>query len=223
MASAWGGYIFISNVVAVYGFVMVASRRFNDRVYTAYCTFFVLGTILAMQVRPALRCPWVHAPQTSPSAAASVANAHFPCCGACLLAALHNHGHTKRNVTAITAYCVCAGPFHWLPARAVERAPGVHPHLHRHERAPPKEAWELRTLVRNWLCVAAVVLLAKGQAMRLRPLALSNRAFRPPLRPAPPSTSTSTLAGACACLAAVRAGVPAAAVCEDQAGGSAPV
>lgn len=51
MASAWGGYIFISNVVAIYGFIMVISRRFNDRVYTAYCTFFVLGTILAMQIR----------------------------------------------------------------------------------------------------------------------------------------------------------------------------
>lgn len=26
-------------------------RRFNDRMYTAYCTFFVCGTILAMQIR----------------------------------------------------------------------------------------------------------------------------------------------------------------------------
>lgn len=28
MASAWGGYIFISNVVAIYAFVMVVSRRY---------------------------------------------------------------------------------------------------------------------------------------------------------------------------------------------------
>jgi dolichyl-diphosphooligosaccharide--protein glycosyltransferase len=50
MVAAWGGYVFIINIIPIYVCVLVASGRFSWRAYIAYSTFYVLGSILAMQV-----------------------------------------------------------------------------------------------------------------------------------------------------------------------------
>ena len=51
MAAAWGGYVFVANLVSVYAMVLVACGRYSVRLYVAYSTFYVLGLLLAMQVQ----------------------------------------------------------------------------------------------------------------------------------------------------------------------------
>jgi len=50
MVSAWGGYIFIINLIPLYVFVLLVSGRYSSRLYIAYCTFYTLGTLLSMQI-----------------------------------------------------------------------------------------------------------------------------------------------------------------------------
>lgn len=51
MVSAWGGYIFIINLIPFHVLILLLSGRYSNRIYVSYCTFYVLGTILAMQIR----------------------------------------------------------------------------------------------------------------------------------------------------------------------------
>jgi dolichyl-diphosphooligosaccharide---protein glycosyltransferase len=50
MVSAWGGYIFIINLIPLYVFVLLITGRFSAKLYIAYCTFYTLGTLLSMQL-----------------------------------------------------------------------------------------------------------------------------------------------------------------------------
>eukprot|EP00300_Choanocystis_sp_HF-7_P025024 c26662_g1_i1.p2 GENE.c26662_g1_i1~~c26662_g1_i1.p2 ORF type:complete len:721 (+),score=171.93 c26662_g1_i1:34-2163(+) len=50
MVSAWGAYVFIANLIPLYVLVMLVAGRFSLRLYIAYCTFYLLGTLLAMQI-----------------------------------------------------------------------------------------------------------------------------------------------------------------------------
>jgi len=50
MVAAWGGYIFIINLIPLYTFVLLLSGRFSTQIYVAYCTFYCLGTMLSMQI-----------------------------------------------------------------------------------------------------------------------------------------------------------------------------
>lgn len=50
MVAAWGGYVFIINLIPFYVFIILLSGRFNSNIYIAYSIFYVLGTIFAMQV-----------------------------------------------------------------------------------------------------------------------------------------------------------------------------
>lgn len=50
MVAAWGGYVFIINIIPIYVVVMVVAGRYSSRLYIAYSTFYALGSILAMQV-----------------------------------------------------------------------------------------------------------------------------------------------------------------------------
>lgn len=50
MVSAWGGYVFIINLIPLHVFILLIMGRFSQRIYVAYSTFYVLGTILSMQV-----------------------------------------------------------------------------------------------------------------------------------------------------------------------------
>lgn len=51
MVTAWGGYVFIINLIPLHVLVLLFTGRFSQRVYIAYCTLYVLGSILAMQIR----------------------------------------------------------------------------------------------------------------------------------------------------------------------------
>ena len=51
MSAAWGGYIFIINLLPLYVVIMLFAGRYSHRLYVAYCTLYILGTLLSMQVR----------------------------------------------------------------------------------------------------------------------------------------------------------------------------
>nr|CAB3266667.1 dolichyl-diphosphooligosaccharide--protein glycosyltransferase subunit STT3B-like [Phallusia mammillata] len=50
MVSAWGGYVFIINLIPLHVFVLLLMQRFSRRVYVAYTTFFILGLLCSMQI-----------------------------------------------------------------------------------------------------------------------------------------------------------------------------
>uniref|UniRef100_A0A914HBG2 dolichyl-diphosphooligosaccharide--protein glycotransferase n=1 Tax=Globodera rostochiensis TaxID=31243 RepID=A0A914HBG2_GLORO len=50
MVSAWGGYVFIINLIPLHVLALVISGNFSNRIYIAYTTFFTLGQLMAMQV-----------------------------------------------------------------------------------------------------------------------------------------------------------------------------
>ncbi|KAF6004125.1 oligosaccharyl transferase stt3 subunit [Cyanidiococcus yangmingshanensis] len=51
MVACWGGYIFIINLIPIYVVVMILAGRYSHRLYVAYSTFYVIGTLLSMQIR----------------------------------------------------------------------------------------------------------------------------------------------------------------------------
>jgi dolichyl-diphosphooligosaccharide--protein glycosyltransferase len=51
MVSAWGGYVFIINLVPLYVLVLLITGRYSMRLYVAYNSMYVLGMLLAMQIR----------------------------------------------------------------------------------------------------------------------------------------------------------------------------
>ena len=50
MAGAWGGYIFVLNIITLHVFVLLLAGRYTHRAYVAYSTFYVVATLLSMQV-----------------------------------------------------------------------------------------------------------------------------------------------------------------------------
>eukprot|EP00124_Ichthyophonus_hoferi_P002410 Ihof_evm5s163 gene=Ihof_evmTU5s163 len=50
MVSAWGGYVFIINLISLHTLVLILMGRYSSRLYVAYCTFFGLGHLLSMQI-----------------------------------------------------------------------------------------------------------------------------------------------------------------------------
>ncbi|CAH8594761.1 unnamed protein product [Dicrocoelium dendriticum] len=50
MVSAWGGYVFIINLVPLHVFVLLLMNRYSVKIYVAYTTFFILGLLMSMQV-----------------------------------------------------------------------------------------------------------------------------------------------------------------------------
>merc|ERR1719203_2609023 len=50
MVLAWGGYIFVINMIGVHALMLVGLGRFNSGVYKAYTLFFVVGTLGAIQI-----------------------------------------------------------------------------------------------------------------------------------------------------------------------------
>lgn len=48
--SAWGGYVFIINLIPLHAFVLLLMGRYSARLYTAYSTFYILGLLLSMQI-----------------------------------------------------------------------------------------------------------------------------------------------------------------------------
>ncbi|CAG9326737.1 STT3A_3 [Blepharisma stoltei] len=50
MAASWGGYAFIVNIIPIFAIVLILIGRFNTNTYIGYCSFHILGTLLAMQI-----------------------------------------------------------------------------------------------------------------------------------------------------------------------------
>ncbi|PSS25136.1 glycosyltransferase family 66 protein [Amorphotheca resinae ATCC 22711] len=50
MVSAWGGYVFITNLIPLHVFVLILMGRFGPRLYVSYCTWYALGTLASMQI-----------------------------------------------------------------------------------------------------------------------------------------------------------------------------
>lgn len=50
MVSAWGGYVFIINLIPLHVFVLLVMNRYSNRLFTSYTTFYILGLLLSMQI-----------------------------------------------------------------------------------------------------------------------------------------------------------------------------
>jgi len=50
MVSAWGGYVFITNLLPLHAFVLICIGRFSPRLYVSYTTWYALGTLASMQI-----------------------------------------------------------------------------------------------------------------------------------------------------------------------------
>ena len=50
MVSAWGGYVFITNLIPLHVFVLICMGRYSPRLYISYTTWYALGTLASMQV-----------------------------------------------------------------------------------------------------------------------------------------------------------------------------
>lgn len=48
--SSWGGYVFLINIIPLHVLILMITGRFSHRVYVAYSTLYVIGTILSMQI-----------------------------------------------------------------------------------------------------------------------------------------------------------------------------
>ncbi|KAF9111541.1 oligosaccharyl transferase stt3 subunit [Mortierella sp. AM989] len=50
MALYIGGYVFITNLVPLHVFTLLLMRRYSNRLYVSYSTFYAVGTLLSMQI-----------------------------------------------------------------------------------------------------------------------------------------------------------------------------
>ncbi|KAJ3288477.1 oligosaccharyl transferase stt3 subunit [Borealophlyctis nickersoniae] len=50
MVSAWGGYVFITNLIPLHVFALILMGRFSTKLYVSYSTFYVIGTLSSMQI-----------------------------------------------------------------------------------------------------------------------------------------------------------------------------
>lgn len=50
MVAAWGGYIFIINVIPIYVVIMMLAGRYSKRLYVAYSVFYIVGSLSAMTI-----------------------------------------------------------------------------------------------------------------------------------------------------------------------------
>ncbi|XP_044011782.1 dolichyl-diphosphooligosaccharide--protein glycosyltransferase subunit STT3B isoform X2 [Aphidius gifuensis] len=50
MVSAWGGYVFIINLIPFHVFVLLVMNRYSNRLFVSYTTFYILGLLFSMQI-----------------------------------------------------------------------------------------------------------------------------------------------------------------------------
>lgn len=50
MVAAWGGYVFVINLIGVHAGLLVLFGRYSTKLYRAYTSLYAVGTFLAMQV-----------------------------------------------------------------------------------------------------------------------------------------------------------------------------
>ncbi|KAJ7620247.1 oligosaccharyl transferase STT3 subunit [Roridomyces roridus] len=50
MVAAWGGYVFITNMIPLHALALMLMGRYTGRLYVAYSTWYAIGTLASMQV-----------------------------------------------------------------------------------------------------------------------------------------------------------------------------
>jgi len=50
MVAAWGGYVFVLNMIGVHAALLVGLGRFSTKVWASYSLFYLVGTLLAIQI-----------------------------------------------------------------------------------------------------------------------------------------------------------------------------
>jgi len=50
MVAAWGGYIFVLNMIGLHAAVLILLGKYSNKLYWAYSLWYILGTALAMQI-----------------------------------------------------------------------------------------------------------------------------------------------------------------------------
>ncbi|KAJ3194007.1 oligosaccharyl transferase stt3 subunit [Irineochytrium annulatum] len=50
MVSAWGGYVFIINLIPLHVLALLIMGRFSPRLYISYSSFYVIGTLASMEI-----------------------------------------------------------------------------------------------------------------------------------------------------------------------------
>eukprot|EP00127_Corallochytrium_limacisporum_P001943 Clim_evm98s88 gene=Clim_evmTU98s88 len=50
MVSAWGGYVYIINLIPLHAFTLLLMGRYSDRLYISYCSFYTLATLMSMTI-----------------------------------------------------------------------------------------------------------------------------------------------------------------------------
>ncbi|KAG8908595.1 oligosaccharyl transferase stt3 subunit [Tulasnella sp. 403] len=50
MVAAWGGYVFITNMIPLHVLVLILMGRFSPKLYIAYSSWYAIGTLASMQV-----------------------------------------------------------------------------------------------------------------------------------------------------------------------------
>ncbi len=50
MVLAWGGYVFIINLIPIFTLAMLVAGRYSSKLYVAYSMFYILGSLLSMLV-----------------------------------------------------------------------------------------------------------------------------------------------------------------------------
>lgn len=48
MIASWGGYAFIINIIPIFVVFTLLTGRYHTKVYVAYCTWYIVGTVTAM-------------------------------------------------------------------------------------------------------------------------------------------------------------------------------
>lgn len=50
MVAAWGGYVFVLNLIAIHVLALLVLGRMSRRIYIVYSTWFIIGTLLSMLI-----------------------------------------------------------------------------------------------------------------------------------------------------------------------------
>ena len=50
MTSAWGGYVFIINMIALHAFILILSKQYSEKLYVSYTTTYLIGQLMAMNI-----------------------------------------------------------------------------------------------------------------------------------------------------------------------------
>ena len=50
MTSAWGGYVFIINMIALHALILILSKQYSEKLYVSYTTTYLIGQLMAMNI-----------------------------------------------------------------------------------------------------------------------------------------------------------------------------